>query len=186
MDGDDGQHCCYAGRGCVFFEERFNVEPLSHSMNPKFLIHDGLMLLSVDSMLMKSAPKLRHEEGVHPIQKGVLFLLKGKLTLGEKATSGRELCIASSFRRFRCSEGKKVSLLETLEFENPGGTSEASPPPKQTGDALASESRTDTLLDEEINGKSGSSLTQHCSSVQTNTKSTIHEPRLSPAMTHNS
>uniref|UniRef100_A0A0K2TLF7 Uncharacterized protein n=1 Tax=Lepeophtheirus salmonis TaxID=72036 RepID=A0A0K2TLF7_LEPSM len=71
------------------FEERFNVEPLSHSMNPEFLIHDGLMLLSVDSMLMKSAPKLRHEEGVHPIQKGVLFLLKGKLTLGEKATSGK-------------------------------------------------------------------------------------------------
>uniref|UniRef100_A0A0K2VJJ8 Uncharacterized protein n=1 Tax=Lepeophtheirus salmonis TaxID=72036 RepID=A0A0K2VJJ8_LEPSM len=35
-------------------------------------------------------------------------------------------------------------------------------------------------------GKSGSNLTQHCSSGQTNTKSTIHEPRLSSAMTHNS
>ncbi|CAB4065810.1 unnamed protein product [Lepeophtheirus salmonis] len=31
------------------FEERFNVEHLSHSMNPEFLIRDGLMLLSVDA-----------------------------------------------------------------------------------------------------------------------------------------
>uniref|UniRef100_A0A0K2TI68 Uncharacterized protein n=1 Tax=Lepeophtheirus salmonis TaxID=72036 RepID=A0A0K2TI68_LEPSM len=47
------------------------------------------MLLSVDPMLMKSAPKLRHEEGVHPIQEEMLFLLKAKLRLGVKATSGK-------------------------------------------------------------------------------------------------
>ncbi|CAB4069984.1 unnamed protein product [Lepeophtheirus salmonis] len=162
-DCDDGLHCCYMR----VFEERFNVEHLSHSMNPEFFIRDGLMLPGSPS---------------HP--EGDALPIEGKARSGCEGYFGKGGVVQQGMIEGPCpKEGFIVGEIRVREAPR---TSEGSPPSKQTGDVPASQSRTYTLLHEEIMGKSANSLTQHCSSVQTNTKSTIHEPRLSSAMTHNS
>ncbi|QQP31513.1 Uncharacterized protein FKW44_000623 [Caligus rogercresseyi] len=72
------------------FEERFKVEHLSHSMNPEFIIRFSWTNASFRRCdADEKRPNLRYEEVVHPIQKGMLFLLNAKLALGMKATSGK-------------------------------------------------------------------------------------------------